>query len=250
MTTVIFGDVHGESGKLQALVTEARSQFGEVQFYGVGDFIDRGPDSKGVLQILIDEGILGNHEIWFHQLLNKKIFNEGALHPMMGGRATLDSYGLGIRWPEKNIRRCVPQDHREYILNLPQIRQVEVAGTTYWITHAGMSKAVGDKVSLALDNAFQTHDLEGTPPVELFFEAVLQGNADELFWNHTKVKDPQLYDFGEGHCQVFGHTPFPEAVDGGHFIALDTGCGRKKGHSPLSAIVLHPDGTRQFLGIP
>jgi len=64
---VVFGDVHGDSVKLEKLVAEVRKRFGtEVDIYSLGDLIDRGPDSKGVLDICVREGIqgiLGNHEL-------------------------------------------------------------------------------------------------------------------------------------------------------------------------------------------
>jgi serine/threonine protein phosphatase 1 len=203
-TSVVFGDVHGESAKLRALIDTARGRWGDVKLYGVGDFIDRGPDSKGVVQICVDEGvegILGNHELWFHQLLNKGVFDDGALHPVMGGRQTLDSYGLGIRHPEKNLPR-VPESHREFVL----------------------PRTVTD---------------------DLLVKIVAEVKPDDFLWDHFNPKDPQIHRLSEGGVQIMGHTPLKAPIDGGHFIALDTGCGRKKKKpNCLSAVALHEDGTR------
>lgn len=243
-TTVIFGDVHGESKKLRSLVAEAKSRWSDVAFYGVGDFIDRGPDSKGVIQTCLDEGIqgiLGNHELWFHQLLNTGRFDRNALHPVMGGVATLDSYNI----IEPTGLDGVPTSHRRFILELPLFRSVEVAGVTYWLTHAGISPLVGEAVWKAVRALMTKQGL--TPedfPERIIPEAVAQQDPDEILWLHVKARDPNIYVFPHGGVQVFGHTPLKEPLDGGHFIALDTGCGRKRNPNSLSAVALHEDGTR------
>ena len=244
MTTILFGDVHGEAAKLRSLIGEARSRWGDCTFYGLGDFIDRGPDSKGVIQLCVDEGvqgILGNHELWFHQLLNTGVFNRAALHPVMGGVATLDSYDI----VESTGLGGVPASHRRFILDLPLFRSVGVAGTTYWLTHAGISPVVGKAVWKAVLDQMSRHGLtEADAPEKIIPEAVAQQNPDEILWMHVKATDPNLYVFPHGGVQVFGHTPLKAAIDGGHFIALDTGCGLKRKPNCLSAVALHEDGSR------
>jgi hypothetical protein len=246
-TSVVFGDVHGESAKLRALIDTARGRWGDVKLYGVGDFIDRGPDSKGVVQICVDEGvegILGNHELWFHQLLNKGVFDDGALHPVMGGRQTLDSYGLGIRHPEKNLPR-VPESHREFVLSLPLYRSIEVAGTTYWLLHAGISEWFGDHVFTDASQRLAEMEKPRTVTDDLLVKIVAEVKPDDFLWDHFNPKDPQIHRLSEGGVQIMGHTPLKAPIDGGHFIALDTGCGRKKKKpNCLSAVALHEDGTR------
>lgn len=250
-TVVIFGDVHGESEKLRSLIDEARSRWGEVSFYGLGDFIDRGKDSKGVVQILIDEnirGILGNHELWFRKLLEIRRFDDMALNPVMGGVATLNSYRLGVRWPERNVN-LVPQDHKDYILRLPLYRSIEVAGTTYWLIHAGVKEAAGRAVWQEVEKQMAQHGLTGDDVPELVLpETFERANVEEILWAHYKANSPNLFKFPHGGVQVVGHTPLKEPLDGGHYICLDTGCGRK-GRSPLSGAALHPDGTRTLFSV-
>lgn len=249
-TTVVIGDVHGKSELLRQLIEESRRRWGpDVAFYGVGDFIDRGKDSKGVIQVLIDEGvrgIVGNHELWFRQLLGEKYFDRNALHPMMGGSRTLHSYGLGIRWPQKNTDR-VPQSHQDYLLELPRFRKVVVGPTTYWILHAGLGGDVGRPILAALGEGFRQRGLPGDPTDDLIMVAAWQAHGDALMWQHMKVKNPDIYQF-PGGVQVFGHTPLAQPMDGGHFIALDTGAGRKRGNR-LSAVALHPEGPREFVTV-
>jgi hypothetical protein len=264
-TTVIFGDVHGDSEKLRFLIQEARGRWGECAFYGVGDYIDRGPDSKGVIQTCVDEGIqgvLGNHELWFARLLSQGHFSTEALHRIMGGRATLESYWGGMGQlegaPPKAVRRAVetmflahvPASHKAFILSLGTFQGVSVAGTTYWLIHAGISATAGRAVWSEVEAQMHRHGLTGEDvPEKVIPETFARANTEEILWNHIYAENPSLYRFPHGGVQVIGHTPLKEAIDGGHFIALDTGCGRKRKPNQLSAVALHDDGTRTLFSV-
>lgn len=248
----IFGDVHGESFKLRALINKIVLKYGKTDFYAVGDLIDRGPDSKGVLDTCIEHGIpsiLGNHEIWFHQLLNTGVFDQDTAHHfMMGGRATLDSYGLH---PYKPQRDSVPDEHREYILGLPLYRKIEVAGATYWLIHAGAKEALVAGIREVSENVAKENGLAEVSD-DLLMEVIEVVAPGGLTWDHYRDGD-EMYRFQNGAVQVFGHTPLLQPLDAGHFIALDTGCGRKRGTSnrpnSLTAVILLPDGGREFVSV-
>jgi serine/threonine protein phosphatase 1 len=250
-TVLIFGDVHGEAERLHALIYSARERYGELEIYGVGDYIDRGPDPKGVVQICIDEGvqgILGNHEVWFRELINGK-FDRGALHPQMGGRTTLDSYGLGIRFPTRNVKRCIPKAHQEWIKALPLARKVEAGERTYWLTHAGVPGDLGAGLRVQAETTFAQRP--GLPEVSdgLLVQMLVNGASHVLLWQHMNPKDPNRHAFQDGAIQVFGHTPLAAPINGGHFIALDTGAGRKREPNSLTGLVLTPDGSQAFLSV-
>lgn len=70
-TTLVIGDIHGCLSTLQALIAKA----GPVdQIISVGDLIDRGPDSFGVIKYCIDNNIqvcLGNHEFMALEAISK-----------------------------------------------------------------------------------------------------------------------------------------------------------------------------------
>ena len=70
-TTLVIGDIHGCLSTLQALIAKA----GPVeQIVSVGDLIDRGPDSLGVVKYCIDNNIqvcLGNHEFMALEAISK-----------------------------------------------------------------------------------------------------------------------------------------------------------------------------------
>lgn len=257
----IIGDIHGEAGKLRTLIDTIRARFGDVDIYAVGDFIDRGPDPKGVIQIAIDEGIqgvLGNHELWLHKYLATGIFGPEALHFMMGGHSTLGSYGLHYKDTQidritQGLRRAIPEEHRAFILGLPLTLTIEVAGVTYWITHAGVK---GGMARMFLEQAQDTLSRNG---VEAEFtdtdlvEIICTLQPDSLLWDHFDEEQPDLYRFRNGEVQVFGHKAVREPIDAGHFLAIDTGCGRKQGRpgrpNRLTAVVLKPQGGREFVSV-
>src|SRR5437588_8450863 len=103
--TIAVGDVHGCSAALAALVRAIDlTELDTLVF--LGDYIDRGPDSRGVLEQVIALAercvvvpLLGNHE----EMLLAALEGQSDLHYWLnfGGMATLASYGYsggrGIR---------------------------------------------------------------------------------------------------------------------------------------------------------
>lgn len=147
---IAIGDIHGCSRALATLLEAVDPQAEDVLVL-LGDYVDRGPDSRGVLDQLIaldqrchSYPLLGNHE---EILLS--VVAEGAspeLWLRYGGAATLDSYGfdgdLGVI-PEEHIaflRGCRDYFeteshffvHANYLAQVPLSRQP--AKTTRWTT--------------------------------------------------------------------------------------------------------------------
>jgi serine/threonine protein phosphatase 1 len=96
--TIAIGDIHGCSAALDALV-EAIKPRPEDCIVTLGDYINRGPDSRGVIERLIELSgrchlipILGNHD---QKLLEARSDVHSTTWIGMGGIATLDSYGPG-----------------------------------------------------------------------------------------------------------------------------------------------------------
>lgn len=129
MITFAIGDVHGCLSQLKAL-------FGKINVYRadhnisdadtrivfVGDYIDRGPDSRGVIQTIMNMqkasreddsspglvALKGNHEDMLLNNINGFLGN--------GGIETLKSYGWN---GGPDISGYIPADHLEWIKNLP-----------------------------------------------------------------------------------------------------------------------------------
>jgi serine/threonine protein phosphatase 1 len=97
---LVIGDIHGCLKTLKQLMEQKiRPETGDTLYF-VGDYIDRGPDSKGVLDYLTGLTaagyqmvfIRGNHE----EMLIESFSSEVYFHPWMynGGGMTLESFGL------------------------------------------------------------------------------------------------------------------------------------------------------------
>jgi serine/threonine protein phosphatase 1 len=97
---IVIGDIHGCLTTLKGLLEEKVGVKKDDKIYFVGDYIDRGPDSKGVLDYLIRMKhagydcvfIRGNHE----EMLIESLSSVTYFHPWIynGGGATLASFGM------------------------------------------------------------------------------------------------------------------------------------------------------------
>ena len=122
--TLAVGDIHGCLDKLRTIVGRCQplAHGGHVKFVFLGDYIDRGPDSRGVVEFLIQMQqriptqvvcLLGNHE----QLALSAVDNERHQTNWLrnGGDAALRSYGAtaASEIPEAHIAwlRALPKQH-------------------------------------------------------------------------------------------------------------------------------------------
>jgi len=244
----VFGDVHGQANQLKRLIEEVKKRYSDVEFYSLGDLIDRGPDSKAVIQICIDEGvkgIIGNHDQWLQELVVQKRFDPFCIKPIMGGISTLLSYDVdaisdgqnyipGGRPPEDlafELYQAIPEEHREWVAALPPYRKIEVEGDIYWLLHAGMTSP----------NAANYSEYSDDEMMEIIVSQ--ERSLNSILWPSPYTGGPgrrdNLFAFGAKAIQIFGHRPHKKPVIKGHFIAMDTGCGTCEPYI-LSAIIL-PD---------
>jgi calcineurin-like phosphoesterase family protein len=102
MLTYAIGDVHGCVGKLQRLLArcERHADGRPHRLVFVGDYIDRGPDSRGVLTLLMQAQrerpgevicLRGNHEALMLEAIGT---GDPILWFMNGAAQTLASYGI------------------------------------------------------------------------------------------------------------------------------------------------------------
>ncbi len=134
--TYAIGDIHGCLTKLIELIGLCRADAGNrpAKFIFLGDYIDRGPDSRGVVEFLMslqedrpDDVIclMGNHEDMLLPALDAPDWEENWLRT--GGIQTLQSYGV-----EKGA--SIPQDHVDWIRHLPKFHD---DGQRFFV-HAGV----------------------------------------------------------------------------------------------------------------
>ena len=119
MRTLAIGDVHGCSRALDALLAAVKPEPDDL-LVTLGDYVDRGPDSRGVLDRLIAlhatgrlVPLRGNHDV---MMLHAREWDEAApVWLACGGQSTLASYGAtSLR--AADLRR-VPESHWDFLEN-------------------------------------------------------------------------------------------------------------------------------------
>src|SRR5829696_6973508 len=128
--TIAIGDIHGCSAAFDALLDAIRPR-PEDTIVTLGDYIDRGPDSRGVLDRLIDLGrrcrlvpLLGNHDEMLLDVRSGKYPIDWLLD--IGGTATLASYG-----PGRDLA-LIPDAHYEFLERCQETHETE----THIFVHA------------------------------------------------------------------------------------------------------------------
>lgn len=215
MRVYALGDIHGQLGKLDDAHREIRADRertgdGAAPVIHLGDLVDRGPDSRGVIDYLIDgigrgepwRVLKGNHDRMFADYVREAKQDArlraglSYVHPSIGGLATLASYGVtrGLMTRDRDLAlkasEAVPEAHLSFVDNLPIYHR---AGGFLFV-HAGIRPGI--------DLADQIED--------------------DLVW----IREPFLSDDRDhGFIVVHGHTPVDEATHRGNRVALDTGAG-------------------------
>lgn len=126
MRCYVVGDIHGCAEELARLLESLPLEPGDRLVF-LGDYVDRGPDSKGVISYLIDLKRRGTQEMIFLKGNHEDMFlsylgltgKYGEMFLVNGGAATLASYGLlEKRNLPQEIRPSLPQDHIEFLQDL------------------------------------------------------------------------------------------------------------------------------------
>ena len=214
----IIGDIHGCADLLEELLRRLE----DLPVLVTGDVCDRGPDTRRVLDLLVRRGARGtrgNHEEWFTAWVQRRGFESFALHPVMGGEATLTSYGVICDTPRQIEAQwhMVPPEHRAWLVELALVVDLEVMGQRYWVVHAGVP-SLNNREPLSSEELVQ-HLVQHDPHV--------------LLWGGTHPHAMPRLD----QTVIMGHMVLDEPLDSDHVIALDTGAGTREG-GRLSAVVL------------
>lgn len=143
MNRYVIGDIHGGSQTLQALLDQISPRHGD-RIYLLGDYIDRGPDSKGVLDIIIGmqeagydiRPIRGNHE----DMLIRNLANDHDLYSChwMAGWGAKTLFNFGIKQPED-----LPLRYRKFLAGLPYYYEEG----EFILVHAGVDLGYDDPVN-------------------------------------------------------------------------------------------------------
>ena len=168
---VAVGDIHGRFDlyqQLRAKILNDLKSYRKKKIIFLGDFIDRGPSSKEVVDSFLNNPLpgfehiflTGNHEQWLTDVLNNNFtFDEFLAWLLYGGIETMQSYGINvldfvnrrtmiahhngvygvdvkeILLPKINdIMSFIPDDHRKFYKNL----KVHYRFKKYFFVHAGI----------------------------------------------------------------------------------------------------------------
>src|SRR3954463_10575248 len=114
-----IGDVHGCAEELRALIQKLPLRRDSLVVF-LGDYIDRGPDSRGVVDTILDLQqycrvvcLLGNHELMLREFLDGSDSRRVARFIYNGGSATLSSYA------DHDGVFVMPEEHRDFFDSLP-----------------------------------------------------------------------------------------------------------------------------------
>ncbi len=186
--TIAIGDIHGCSVALGSILQAIDPQPDDT-IVCLGDYIDKGFDSEGVIDRLIDlmaqcrvVPLLGNHD----ELMLRARDSKAALRRWLdlGGKAALESYG-----PSCQIS-LVPDVHFQFLESCRTWFETE----RHFFVHANY------------DPRFPLDE------------------QDEHALRWTSLRDYVPGPHVSGKIAVVGHTPQPEVLDLGHLVCLDTGC--------------------------
>lgn len=206
MRTLAIGDIHGCSTALKTLVSAVNPTEAD-QLIFLGDYVNRGPDSRGVIQFLIDLAarrrcvfLRGNHEVMTLQGRDER--TKATVWNFTGGGDALRSYGFDGRgdWWE-----LIPKTHWDFL----------DATRRYFETDRHIF------VHACLDPQL---DLAEQSDSDIFwerFDAIRpHKSGKKIIVGHTPTRDGEISDIGYAACVDTG------AVMGRWLTALDVESGR------------------------
>jgi serine/threonine protein phosphatase 1 len=192
--TFVIGDIHGCVDEIDRLLDALALTTADTVVF-LGDYIDRGPSPKGVIDRLLrlrHEGprcvfLRGNHEDMFLAFLGEHgAFGDAFL--ANGGGSTLHSYNLHGEFGQLRADQ-LPPEHLEFLRSL----QMQHEAGAFLCVHAGLNPA----------------------------RPLAAQREEDLLWIRDEfICNPHLFPF----TVLFGHTPQREVlVDVPFKIGLDTG---------------------------
>lgn len=189
-----IGDIHGCLFKLEEMMTLLEIDPVADTLVFVGDYIDRGPDARGVVDLILRIKkalnnvicLLGNHEQLFLDYYLENINRNFFL--INGGMSTLLSYGLTGTGGGDKIN--IPENHLQFFTTLYPHYETD----DYIFVHAGLKPSV----------------------------PLAQQDREDILWIRSEFID-STYDFGNGKIVVFGHTALSAPLVGVNKIGIDTG---------------------------
>jgi len=186
----VIGDVHGCLDMLKRLIDKIKWNPTSDRLIFIGDYIDRGENSKGVIDFILKlkedsafiQCLIGNHEQMFIDYLSGVDSQSSLLN---GGLTTLRSYEE-MRGNKDDP--LIPSSHLDFFSSL--LTMIELK--QYYIVHAGFH-----------------------PHIEIEDQTL-----NDMIW----IREEFIYsDYDFGKVVIFGHTPFNSPLIMKNKIGIDTG---------------------------
>lgn len=230
-----IGDVHGEADKLRQLhasiVNRIAFERRAAKIIHLGDYVDRGPNSRGVVEQVIAlekrfdrdpavevVSLMGNHEQMMLDAYDAASPDDAGMWWSQGGAETADSYAGGAGKGDTNWRETVPKEHISWMRRLPGVLHDRERKLVF--VHAGIEPAT-----------FPEEDQR----------TYLWTRSERFFLQWQWPEREEL----KGLKVIHGHTPKsfdPEIYP--HRINVDTGAVFG---GPLTAVMLKEGARPEFL---
>lgn len=186
------GDIHGCSYELELLLAKIQPKKEDTVVF-LGDYVDRGPDTRGVVDLILKlqsscnvVALKGNHEQMFLDFLERPESAGAGVFILNGGSATLANYALA----DGSIE--IPEEHMRFFKTL----KLRYETDKYFFVHAGIPD---QPLSTITDTEHEMTMLWARYP----------------FLNSTYKWEKLV---------VHGHTPVPDYDSRENRINVDTGC--------------------------
>jgi serine/threonine protein phosphatase 1 len=197
MLLYAIGDVHGRLDLLAEMHARIAADIMRVRpadwrIVHLGDYVDRGPDSRGVIEFLVRQtaadgrniSLAGNHDIGFLGFLAEP--QPDGLFATNGGDETARSYGVELDFADmigflksaRALAAAVPRSHVDFLRGLERCATFG----DFFFCHAGIRPGVALDAQDPLDLIWIRGDFHRHR--ELFPKVVVHG--------HTPVSEPEI----------------------------------------------------------
>lgn len=185
-----IGDVHGCSAALAAVIAAIEIERDDT-VVTLGDYVSKGPDSRGVIDLLNELKtrcfhipLLGNHDRMMLAALDGELSTEA--WSMFGSDRTLDSYDSQRRISQ------IPRSHHDFLRSCKMFHETE----RHLLTHANYHPK----------------------------KPLTETDESTLLWEKIGEEMPDPHESGK--IAVVGHTSQAshEVLDAKHLICIDTAC--------------------------
>jgi len=207
---IVVGDIHGYLKPVKELIDKIDIKEKDLLIF-IGDYIDRGPVSKDVVDYLLELSVVneniyflrGNHEDMFLGSIGyDAVVKDLRTWLYNGGTQTLKNYGMDSNdimqltrlWDgyerQKYVMEYVPKAHLDFFLNT----KLWIESKNYFFCHAGISPS----------------------------SSIEEGKKDKknLLW----IREHLYYEkYNWEKTVVCGHTPIQEVMIKDKLICVDTG---------------------------